>query len=368
MKSQVLKTGGTLLLLLYPIGGAAQTRMTIPVQVQRPAEVTLPGISSLAIAEFDVAAGIDASIGANLARKLRASLAENGHYKLVEKDWTLKGLLSEYGYVRQFPEELSQLMSIFLGADGLCFGTVETYSSHDEGGPRTKETRAREGNIPVIGERKEYAMTREVEIHISCQILDGHTGSIVLELSQDAIEKDSSAQEIKQLLGSDITISDVVEKTKQVMDKEMSEEDKARNLAIQNLTPATVLFDRALDKLAENLTKSIAPHTSDETRTLEAGGHRLIVKGYDFAVLDLWDEAKEAWEGVLSDEKATKVHPRAWYNLGIYYELTGDVDNAEECFDKAYKLEEDDLYLNAKARIKKRKEELTKLERAKDVK
>ena len=302
----LFKAGRTLLLvsLLSLTVSTAQTRMTIPVQVQRPPEVTLSGIGILAVFDFDVAEGIDTTVGSELARKFRDRLLENGHYKLVGVEWRPMQLVSEYGYgeLEELFREAYQILGENTGADGLFLGTVETYSSHDEGGPRTKKT----------------TITRTAEIGVRCQIIDAWKASLVAELSQDVQEKDSSTQQKK-------------------------------------LTPAEVLFDRALDKLAENLTKTIAPYTSDETRTLEADGHKLIVRGYDFAIRDLWADAKGAWEGVLNDETAANVHPRAWYNLGIYYEVTGDVDNSKECFDKAYELKEDDLYLNARTRIKKRK-------------
>lgn len=348
-----------LLLFIIYITGCAPTRMSIPVQMQKPAEVTLPGIKILAVADFGVGPEIDSRVGSEVARKLRAKLVQNGYYNLIE-DWRVKQALAEHGVekIEQLDAQQYQAIGKSLEVDGLLFGTVGIYSHQDAGEPRKTKKKVKEGDKTVTKEVKEYVMTRTANVQITFRVVDAKTGMALAGLSRTAEEKDTNVQTIQE---TGETIFGAIKKIKQVMGKEMSDEEKARNLAIQNLKPVTVLFDQAFDNLAQQITETIAPYISEEKRTLEAGGHKLIISGYDFALRDLWDDAKEAWETVLEDEKTTKVHPKAWYNLGIYHELNGDLGEAENCFSKAYKMKDDKLYLNARGRIKERKKELAKL-------
>ena len=60
-----------------------------------------------------------------------------------------------------------------------------------------------------------------------------------------------------------------------------------------------------------------------------------------------------------SAEQEDKV--AATYNIGLYYELIGQLDMAEEYFDKAFKMSGNDDYLDSKARVNRRRKELERL-------
>jgi len=51
----------------------------------------------------------------------------------------------------------------------------------------------------------------------------------------------------------------------------------------------------------------------------------------------------------------------AMYNLGVYAELSDDLDKAESLFDQCYKLTGKGKYLDARAGIQGRKDELRRL-------
>ncbi|MCH7521597.1 MAG: tetratricopeptide repeat protein [Candidatus Marinimicrobia bacterium] len=352
-----------LLPFIIYITGCASTRKSIPVQIQKPAEITLPGIKILAVADFGVGPEIDSRVGSEVARKLRAKLVQNGYYNLIE-DWRVKQALAEHGVekIEQLDAQQYQAIGKSLEVDGLLFGTVGIYFHQDAGGPRTTRKRVKEGDKSVTKTIKSYVMTRTANVQVTFRVVDAKTGLVLASLARTVEEKDTDAQPIQETEVKNLFSLSALKKAKQLLGKEVSDEEKARNMAIENLMPATVLFDQAIDKLAQQITETIAPYISDEKRILEAGGHKLITSGYDLALLDLWDDAKEAWETVIEDEKTTKVHPKAWYNIGIYHELKGDLDEADKCFSKAHKIKDDKLYLNARGRIKARQKELAKLE------
>jgi tetratricopeptide (TPR) repeat protein len=52
----------------------------------------------------------------------------------------------------------------------------------------------------------------------------------------------------------------------------------------------------------------------------------------------------------------------ATYNIGLYYEISGYLDQAEDYYDKAFKMSGDSKYLDSRARIQKRRKELERLQ------
>jgi hypothetical protein len=79
---------------------------------------------------------------------------------------------------------------------------------------------------------------------------------------------------------------------------------------------------------------------------------------------NMWDDAKKSWEMVLQDrsQKAAKDHVSARYNLGVYYEIHGELDRAEQLYDTCFKQSGKDKYLNARAAVQRRRIELQQLE------
>jgi hypothetical protein len=69
-------------------------------------------------------------------------------------------------------------------------------------------------------------------------------------------------------------------------------------------------------------------------------------------------------KGALKDNSAKGCQNRvaAWYNVGIYHEVHGDLDQAAELFDRCFKISGDSKYLDAKARVLARQEERKRLE------
>ena len=84
----------------------------------------------------------------------------------------------------------------------------------------------------------------------------------------------------------------------------------------------------------------------------------------EYAKRSLWEDAKELWESVLEDPNA-EIDDRvaATHNIGLYYEVNNQLDEAEEMYDKTFKLSGDTKYLDAKVRIQHRRNEIQRLKK-----
>jgi len=110
--------------------------------------------------------------------------------------------------------------------------------------------------------------------------------------------------------------------------------------------------------------QQIAPYYVQEEREIEKGDSEQMKAAMEYAKRSLWEDAREIWEMVLQDKSSDREDKiAATYNMGLYYEVSGELDLAEELFDRSFKISGDSKYLDSKARIKKRKKELKRLEK-----
>lgn len=97
----------------------------------------------------------------------------------------------------------------------------------------------------------------------------------------------------------------------------------------------------------------IAPHKIAERRVIESGNGK-IQEGKQYAQSGLWPEAIEAWKEAV---QVMSKNPSAFYDLGLAYEIQGDLDKAETLFKKAASIKQKKLYLDAISRIRNEREE-----------
>jgi tetratricopeptide (TPR) repeat protein len=138
--------------------------------------------------------------------------------------------------------------------------------------------------------------------------------------------------------------------------------------AIKRLPPWRPIVEGQVKELASAAVRYVAPHYVWRKRKVDKGKSPAMKAGLEYAKRGLWDEARESWESVLADrsEKARKDHVAARYNLGVYHEIHGNLDEAEECFDACFKATGKGRYLDARANIDARRRELQRLEQQLD--
>ncbi len=119
--------------------------------------------------------------------------------------------------------------------------------------------------------------------------------------------------------------------------------------------------NQTLNELSANVASQLVAKISptEVTETIEFydggkfgyGGHDMIKRGIEFAKRGLWDEAKEIWQDVI---KAEPNNAAAYYNLGVAHEFIGNLENlriARIMYKKAVRYGDNELYMDAMARI-----------------
>jgi tetratricopeptide (TPR) repeat protein len=265
--------------------------------------------------------------GSIITDKLIAKLVTNKYYTVIERK-ALSQLLEEQALSLSGVIDASQAAEVgkLLGAEGLVMGSG-TYSVQDHGKWETyKEKKV---------EKKRYRISRQVSASITYKIVNVTTGTIIASKTN--------------------TISNGNGKNDSATGKDEKE-------AIKNVPDWRPIVDRLVDGLLNLTINQVAPHYVTERRSIEEGKSDQMEASVEYVKRDLWDDAMEIWEMVVQNPAADpddKV--AATYNIGLYYELTGQLDIAEEQFDRAFKMSGNDDYLDARARVNRRRAELERL-------
>jgi len=265
--------------------------------------------------------------GTIISDKLIAKLVTNKYYTVIERK-ALSKLLEEQALSLSGVIDAGQAAEVgkLLGAEGLVMGSG-TYSVQDHGKWETyKEKKV---------EKKRYRVSRQVTASITYKIVNVTTGSIIASktntLSNGNGRNDSST-------GAD---------------------EKA---AIRNVPDWRPIVDRLVDGLLNMTLNQVAPHYVTERRSIEEGESAQMEAAVKYVERDLWADAMEIWEMVAQNPGADQEdRVAATYNMGLYYELIGELDSAEDQFDRAFKMSGNEDYLDARARINRRRAELERL-------
>ena len=124
-----------------------------------------------------------------------------------------------------------------------------------------------------------------------------------------------------------------------------------------SLKPKGEILNNLSRVICSTFAKKIAPYYVNERRIIESGEGNIDV-GKKFAESGLWPEAIEAWQQAV---KEMPDEPAAFYNLGLGFEVQGDLDKAEKAYKIAVKLEAKKMYMEALTRIRQAKREREKL-------
>ncbi len=339
---------------------------TVPVKVRKPAELNIGSARTIAVMNFDFSGSIDFSAdkskdrilsGAALGRvkkaltkkadkgytypsksisnKLAAKLAQNGYYTVIERskleEVMKEQALSLSGMVN---EEQAVEVGNMIGAQALITGSG-IYSVHDEGSweKYTEEKKSKDGKKIKV-EKERYNIVRNVTVEMTFRIVDVATASVITSKTNKA--------------------------SNNRRDKVSAENETA---AAKKLSDWKPIVDNLLNMILNQTVKQIAPHTITVKRVIEEGESNKMERAVELAKRDLWDDAKKIWDEVIIKKKSEKEDKiAATYNVGLYFEVFGFLDDADDYYQKAYKLSKDSKFLDARQRIKIRKQELIKLQ------
>lgn len=353
----------SLLIVLLILSGCA---VHIPVEVLKPAEVNIGPVKKVAVLDFEFTGSwdfghkeedpktleelaskvlakklgvskkstplpdpVNAYPGKEVSVKFIAKLVNNGHFEVLEREelskimdeqaLSMSGILDEKNTIK---------IGSLLGVEALILGSGN-YSVTDKGGWKEYTKKDTSGNEITY---KRYRLTRQVNAQLTYRIVDVSSGSVLA----------SKTNSLNMAVRS-----------------ERKDEISAR----ERIRPWKPIIDQLVDQILSKSVRQIAPHYVLERRLIKNGKTPGMKAGLQYAKRKLWEDAKAAWESVLDDnsEKAIKEHIYARYNIGIYYEIHGDLDKAEELFEQCFQQSGDSKYLDARARIQRRKAELKRL-------
>lgn len=315
----------------------------ISVQVMKPADINMPGVHTLAVADFQ---GAERS-GSQIATQLQSYLKETNHLELVERD-QLRRILDEQnlGMAGVTNQETAIEVGKLLGVDALIFGEVTAYDVEpDERGTEKVEREEGTGRYEIVEQKniftgkkqkvkKEIMKTVLVDQHyrirrgtvaINFRVVSVQTGELL------AVHSDSKSYNSGK----------VVEGSR------------------QTLKPQGEILADLSQKICKDFVWKIAPHYSKETRYVESGKGR-IATGKKYAESGLWPEAIEEWKQAVVEKPK---EPAVYYNLGVAYEIRGDYDQAESYYKQAVSIKTDKRYMDSIQRVRKAREEYKKLQR-----
>lgn len=342
---------------------------TIPVKVRKPAELNVGSARTIAVMDFDFNGSWDFSAGEKNTTKLKQALAraisragkrlpnpqnaypgskisdqfvaklvQNQYYTVIERSKIAEIIKEQsFSFSGLVDEQKAVKVGNLLGAQALITGSGN-YSVNDQGKwEKYKEKVKNSEGKKVEVEKKRYNIYRIVDVSLTFRIIDATTGTIIASKTNRASNNGSK---------------------RRYMSSGENEEASARGLP--DWKP---IVDNLVDQLLDQAVRQIAPHTVVERREIEEGDSDRMETALEYAKRDLWDEAKAIWQDVTNNMKSEKDDKiAATYNLGVYFEVFGFLDDAENYYQKAFELSNDSKYLDARSRINKRREELKKLQ------
>lgn len=319
MRSRILLPVGLASIALLVSGCASTTRL----QIKRAPEMSLPGVKTIKLKEFDVtgdlkldltsgggllgavvSAGLDAGVNAAAAKKdegfqkqnlsdLKQAILKNGYYKITDGD----------------------------NYDALITGSYvyDVEDDGEEGSEKTKE-----------GTRYWYEIKRKTNAKVNFTVAD-KTGNIIGA-------SDASGYTTASARGDD--------------------KYQARN----NIEGWQSLVRKCFSQSNEALVRKIAPYYVTESRTFEKGDDSRIKDAGKQASEGSWDAAVATWKSTLSGTPKDKV--ASLHNLAIYDESQGEVDSALVKYKEVQKLDPSSSHAQDVSRTLGRVEEIKRLKDA----
>jgi len=309
----------------------------------------MPDIKEVAVVDFK---GPDRS-GSQIATLLQAKLIESQYFDIIERD-KINRILEEQNMSMSgvMDEETAVEIGKLLGVDAMIFGEVTQYEVPPDkeitqkvkkrkftGRYKTVEKKDKKtGETKKVREKiyedvwvDETHYVRQGNVAVNFRVANVKTGRLLAAYSDS--KSYNSQDENKSFL-------------------------QAASNAPDKLKPKSDILRDLSEEVCSNFAHMIAPYYTYEKRVIEPGKGNIAV-GKKYAEKGLWPEAEQAWKKAIINMPAETA---GYYNLGLAYEVQGDLDMAERYYKKAVDFQQKDLYLESLARIRKIREDQEKLE------
>ncbi|MBC8403451.1 MAG: hypothetical protein H8E14_18360 [Candidatus Marinimicrobia bacterium] len=275
--------------------------------------------------------------GKDISLRLISKLVSNGHYEVIERN-QLTEILKEHQLTMSglTDENATVKVGKLLGVDAIIFGEGN-YTVNDDGGWYEKTGKNKDGEEYTYDV---YKIFRLIDTQLSIRVVEVETGKIVASKTMSKANYDES----KFLFPYDTYAEgEDLEETYELLDAWYP------------------IVNDHVKSIIGKMVKQIAPYYSTQQREIKKGDSKQMEVGLEYAKRGLWEDARESWEKVL-DSNANEDKTAAKYNLGVYYECNGDLDQAERLYKECFDDSGDTTYLDARKRVQKRKAEIERLE------
>ena len=324
-----------------------------------PAEVNVTRFKKIAILDFDGKGGREiAELLENELQNVR--VGDRPFFEVINRSKIMKLLaeqrLSMTGLID--PDMAAKIGKIS-GTQAIVTGRVPAF--------RINENRYYREQERYRGERRiiEKVPCRELNAYVDFNVsfMDSKTGQIMAATSAEGQVIGDSCKQVGGALEALFGVT-----------KKETENFKAINIEL-NEVPEKMLKEAAKMAIAQ-FVKKITPHYEVVPITIldseisgfagaskeQPANERLIEAyygtGYKYAIRSQWEDAIKQWEKILEIENR---RPAAIYNLGVAFEMTGDLFLAEKQFKTAVEIRPDDLFFDALARVRKSIDERKKI-------
>jgi hypothetical protein len=297
--------------------------------VIKPAEVSLEGISTLAVLKFD------GPSGEIVRTRICNRLAEVQHFRSIDISQLRAIENMTYGQI-DHPMLYPALRE--LEADGVITGRVTDAVYDIHGTDRVEVTEGtdhykREKN--VSGEWVDVEIKRTVIRPVPYII---RQGSLDTEYNLFDVRT-------KRVIATGIL--------KETYDEKFGGDNECGPLGhkLSDLPTPDGTVNELAARLAAKLVAKISRMKLARMIKLDEGGNRMVMQGVELAKAGLWEEAVEIWTQAIHDEPDNAA---AYYNLGVAYEGLGDMNSlrmAGELYNKAASFGHKKLYRAAAARV-----------------
>lgn len=351
---------------LVILGGCSTN---IKVKYLKPAEVNLGTKRKLAVLNFNINGSLKDFYNRNttllnsnsLSNEIVQHLIDDKYYTVVERNELSKVMaeqaLSASGFVdKDKVLELGKLS----GAEVLITGSG-SYSV-DESMSKTYDKKEYTNRTVKY---QNASLKRALTLRLNYRIIDTQTGEIITSRNISKSSEDSvypfplEGTQVTEYNQSSDPFANAPTTSTGTKEQEItfySIYDK-----MGQLDSWQTLLSRTENNASYDLVYDITPHYIEEDREVKDGNSQGMKQAVELIKKGDWENAKYLWESVIKDPTLTNDYVNAMNNLGLYYEVNGNFDNSILYFEQAYKYSNDEMYLNKKQRILKRKAEIAVL-------
>lgn len=311
----------------------------IKVYQQKPSEINIGNAKNISVGEFSISGNVHLAENKSLASIAAQALVDIAYEKMGSKNThgernyigsdisdQLYLKLNNNGYFKSVKKNYNNFSNSVNNTDAVINGFVN-YDIRDHV-DLVDDITVKNG---ITIKNKKFKIKREIETKLSYQIINLSNGRVIVSRTDSDYDSDIA-------------------------------EGETQEQAIRRLRDWYYVVDSHLNRMTDRIVRKITPYYEFVSIEVKDGKSYAMKQGLEYAKKGLWEEAKKNWDMIVSNSGSDRDdYIFAIYNLGIYHEVKGELDEAGKYFDDCYKKSGKSECINARARIENRKIEVQRL-------